>query len=189
MQCWLLFFLALGLAADAATVSMVNGICHPRRPVQLGLVCGLAFGFFQGLMPLIGYFVGISFFSVSSGIDHWVAFLLLAAIGMRMALESLKEEKGPQPPRRLSMRILLLQAFATSVDALAVGIGLGVIAVNIAQAVFLIGAVTFVCCFVGVQLGRLVGNRFSQKAQLLGGVLLVLIGLHILVDHLEAVCF
>ncbi len=189
MQFWLLFFLALGLASDAATVSMVNGICHPRRPVQLGLVCGLAFGFFQGFMPLIGYFVGNSFFHLICDIDHWIAFLLLGTIGMKMTLESLKGGKEPHPPRRLSLRILLLQAFATSVDALAVGIGLGVIAVDIAQAVFLIGAVTFVCCFVGVQLGRFVGIRFRQKAQLLGGVLLVYIGLHILMEHLKAAHF
>lgn len=189
MQFWLLLLLALGLASDAATVSLVNGICHPRRPVQLGLACGLVFGFFQALMPLIGYFVGISFFYVISGIDHWIAFALLTVIGGRMTMEALREKEGPQPLRKLSLRVLLLQAFATSVDALAVGIGLGVIAANITAAVCLIGAVTFVCCFVGVQLGRLAGNRFSRRAQLLGGILLVVIGLHILVEHFGARIF
>ena len=103
-----------------------------------------------------------------------------------MTAEARKSSDGPRPACRFSLRTLLLQAFATSVDALAVGISLGVMAADMGQAISLIGGVTFVCCFVGVQLGRLVGGRFSRSAQLLGGVLLVLIGLHILGEHLWA---
>lgn len=183
---WPLLFLAGGLAADAVTVAVANGIRYPRHTLRLALCCGVLFGLFQGVMPVVGYLAGHSFFQVIGGIGHWVAAGLLGIIGGRMIREALRSLRRPgENPALPSITggALLLQAFATSADALAVGIGLGVLGANVAAAALVIGGVTFVGSFLGVLLGKAAGRRFAEKAQLLGGFLLLLIGLHILAEH------
>ena len=176
--------MALGLAMDAFAVSVANGICYRGSKVKLSLQCGLFFGFFQALMPLIGFFAGQAFLPFISGVAHWIALILLSVIGGKMIAGGIKEMRSPDKcsahAPRLSVNTLLVQALATSIDALAVGIGLGVMDVNIALVVFMIGIITFICSFSGVFIGRLFGARLSDKAQLLGGVVLILIGLNIL---------
>lgn len=180
--------LAFGLAMDAFAVSVANGICYPEEgALKTALACGVSFGLFQAVMPLIGFLAGYSFLHIISAFDHWVALILLGIIGGRMIYGAIKDMYAPDDEEkecpRFSARTLIVQAFATSIDALAVGIGLGVIEINIGLAVSVIGIVTFFCSFVGVIIGRLFGGKLSDKAQLLGGIVLVIIGVNIFCEH------
>jgi putative Mn2+ efflux pump MntP len=181
----LLFLLAFGLAMDAFAVSVTNGIgC--RMPVwKNALYSGLAFGIFQAGMPLIGYIAGNTFSAVIAQVDHWIALLLLSLIGGKMIVEATGRRKNPEnhPPQVFRPQTLLLQAVATSIDALAVGVGLGVMQVNIVAAMWRIGVVTFLCSFTGVVFGKLFGGLLREKAELVGGIILVLIGFQIFAEH------
>lgn len=176
-------FLALGLAMDAFAVSMTNGMCCRIHPAKNALSSGLAFGAFQGLMPLIGYFAGNAFSDVVSSVDHWVALALLGFLGGRMIHEALNEQEQPVGNKPFALKTLLVQAVATSIDALAVGVTLGVMQVDIQTAVSIIALITFAFSFSGVLIGRSLGALLGTKAELLGGVILVLIGLRIFLEH------
>ena len=177
-----LFLLAMGLAMDAFAVSICKGLALPRIKIRQALVVGLWFGGFQALMPLLGYALGSRFAAYIADFDHWIAFILLALIGGNMIRGS--RGGADAVDASLSFRAMLPLAVATSIDALAVGVTFAFLAVRVLPAVCLIGAVTLVLSMLGVKLGNLFGARYRAKAELLGGVILILLGLKILLEHL-----
>lgn len=176
-----LILLAVALSMDAFAVSVVKGLEAGRKNFTLAVKLALAFGFFQGFMPLVGYFLGIQFLPIIAPIDHWVAFVILGALGIHMALEKDEENAEPKPVTWTEIGTL---AIATSIDALAVGITLSTITGDIVRAVIVIGCTTAVISFLGVKLGYVFGQTLGRKARVFGGTLLVLIGLKILLEHL-----
>lgn len=178
-----LFILALGLSMDAFAVSICKGLSVPKLQAKHCLTCGIYFGGFQALMPLLGWLLGIRFQSLITNIDHWIAFALLAVIGANMIKESFSKEEEC-PDASFGFKTMLTLAVATSIDALAVGVTFAFLDVAIVPAVLLIGATTFVCSAVGVKIGNVFGNRFESKAEFLGGLVLIAIGLKILIEHL-----
>ena len=183
-----LAILAVGLSMDAFAVSICKGLAMKKAGLKEGAICGAWFGGFQALMPLIGFFLGTLFADAIERFDHWVAFGLLAIIGINMLKEAFeKEECGCEECGcdDLSFKKMLVMAVATSIDALAVGISLAMAGdVNIYVAVVLIGVITFALSAAGVKIGNIFGSRFEKKAQLAGGIILVLLGLKILLEHL-----
>ena len=180
-----LLLIALGLSMDAFAVAIGRGAALPRGMRARGaLAMALAFGLFQALMPVAGWLLGSAFAGFITGIDHWIAFLLLAGIGGRMIVEAVhgRDEES----QALSVRVLLLLAVATSIDALAVGIGLRLAdpTTQILLAALLIGGVTFGLSLAGGLLGSRLGERFGRSMEVVGGVVLIGIGLRILVTHL-----
>lgn len=184
-----LLLLAISLSMDAFAVSLCKGLSMQKASLKAGLVCGGWFGLFQALMPLIGFCLGGLFASYIESADHWVAFGLLALIGANMLKEAFekKEECCGCQEADLSVKAMFPMAVATSIDALAVGISLAMTGgVNIWLAITLIGVVTFLLSGVGVKVGSLFGARFEKKAQIFGGVVLILLGIKILLEHLDA---
>ena len=183
-----LLLLAVGVSMDAFAVSICKGLCMPKATPKACMTCGVWFGGFQALMPTIGFFLGTLFADAIQAFDHWVAFVLLAIIGINMLKEAFeKEECGCEECGcdDLSFKKMLVMAVATSIDALAVGISLAMAGdVNIYVAVVLIGVITFALSAAGVKIGNIFGSRFEKKAQLAGGIILVLLGLKILLEHL-----
>ncbi len=185
-----LILLAVGLSMDAFAVSICKGLAMQKTTFKHGAICGAWFGGFQALMPLIGFFLGSFFADAIKSVDHWIAFGLLAFIGCNMLREALSKECDCQEQENgdLGFRTMLVMAVATSIDALAVGISLAMAGnVNIFTAVLLIGIITFWFSFFGVKLGSLFGSRFEKKAELAGGVILVLLGVKILLEHLGVI--
>ena len=179
---WVIILLALGLSMDAFAISMVNGMCMRIPPLKNALACGLAFGIAQGVMPLIGYLLGESFSDMVSQFSHWIALILLGLVGGKMVYESVKNHLRPEicpVTRAFSLRTLSAQAVATSIDALAVGVGLGTLGTGIVSTVTTIAGVTFICCFSGVFIGRKFGQLLSDKAEMFGGLILIFIGIRI----------
>jgi putative Mn2+ efflux pump MntP len=183
MQIGELILLALGLAMDAFAVSVCKGLATGKvRPRHL-LLCGLWFGGFQALMPLIGFLLGRAFEQYITTFDHWIAFVLLAVIGVSMLREAFDKD-GEKADADFAVRTMLLMALATSIDALAVGITFGVLpSVNLPLALSLIGGITFALSAAGVKIGAVFGTRYRFAAQILGGALLILLGLKILLEH------
>ena len=179
-------FLSIGLAADAFAVAVSSGLAIKHMKVNKALKIALFFGGFQALMPLIGWFVGLSFSSLIAPIDHWIAFGLLSFIGGRMIYESLQSEECKKKFNPLDTGTLITLSVATSIDALAVGIGLAVLKDSIAPAVTAIGFITFFLAFAGVFIGHKCGNLFGNKIELLGGGILIAIGSNILWSNLTA---
>ena len=177
-----LFVLALGLSMDAFAVAICKGLALGRTTIRNSVVVGLWFGFFQALMPLIGYFVGLQLSELISAFDHWVAFVLLGAIGVSMIVESRSKKEEEESPS-LSIKAMFPLAVATSIDALASGIALAAVDGNIYWAVSFIGIITFVLSAFGVKLGSIAGSRYKSKAELTGGLILIAIGLKILIEH------
>lgn len=186
-----LFLIAVGLSMDAFAVSICKGLKMRRFNVRHAGAIAIAFGGFQALMPVIGWFLGKQFEAYITEIDHWIAFALLAIIGGKMAFESFKkeEEDTSEEKEKLDVKELLVLAVATSIDALAVGITFAFLKVNIVPAVSLIGITTFVLSAIGVFIGHKFGAKFKSKAELAGGVILILIGLKILLEHLGVISF
>ena len=178
-----LLLLAVGLSMDAFAVSVCKGLSMKKATLKAQAICGVWFGGFQALMPLIGFFLGTLFADAIEAIDHWVAFGLLVIIGINMLKEAFsKEEAGEDAD--ISFKTMFVMAVATSIDALAVGISLAMAGdVNIFTAVALIGVTTFLLSALGVKLGNVFGNRYEQRAQIAGGVILILLGLKILLEH------
>ena len=181
-----LFLLALGLSMDACAVSICKGLSMKKATLKAGATCGLWFGGFQALMPLIGFYLGTMFAEAIQAFDHWIAFGLLAIIGANMLKEAFcKCSDCEDHDADLSPKTMFVMAIATSIDAMAVGISLAMAGnVNIFTAVLLIGVVTFIMSAIGVKVGNVFGSRFEKKAQLAGGVILILLGLKILLEHL-----
>lgn len=184
-----LFLLAVGLSMDAFAVSVCKGLSTQKLQVKHYLIIGAWFGGFQALMPLIGYFLGSTFEKYITSFDHWVAFVLLALIGGNMIREGFsKEEENVNPS--FSFKTMIVLAVATSIDALAVGITFALLPdVNIVAAVSFIGAVTFTLSAIGLKVGNIFGTKYKSKAEIAGGVILILIGLKILLEHLEIINF
>ena len=178
-----LFLIAVGLSMDAFAVSVCKGLAMPKCTFKKAAIVGLWFGGFQALMPAIGYILGAQFQEAIASIDHWIAFVLLALIGGNMiheALDNDEEEAGAS----LDVKTMFLLAVATSIDALAIGITFAFLKVNIIPAVCFIGIVTFIISFAGVKIGNVFGARYKNKAEIVGGVILILLGLKILLEHL-----
>jgi putative Mn2+ efflux pump MntP len=182
-----LFFIALGLAMDAFAVSILNGICYKNAGIKEAMITAATFGGFQGFMPLLGYFAGRTVSDVVGSIDHWVALLLLGFIGGSMIYSAIKEMKNPGTincKHYCTSKDLAIQGVATSIDAFAVGISFAVIDTNIFVAVVLIGLVTFIFCLFGVPIGKKFGMLIKEKAEILGGAILIIIGIKIFVEHI-----
>lgn len=176
--------IALSLAMDAFAVSISNGVSVKGFGRRTAVRQAVFFGGFQFMMPLIGWALGSSVKQYIETVDHWIAFILLAVIGANMIRESRKNETTGSTRRRLTNRVLLLQAVATSIDALAVGISFAILEVNIVYAGTVIGMVAFGMSLLGAWLGRSLGNLLQARAELLGGVVLVLIGVKILLENI-----
>ena len=184
-----ILLLGIGLSMDAFAVSICKGLSTKRLQTRHYLIIGAWFGGFQALMPTIGYFLGSTFEQYITAFDHWVAFILLAAIGAGMIKESLSKEES-NGNDSFSFKTMLLLALATSIDALAVGITFALLPdVNVPLAVCLIGITTFVCSAAGLKVGNLFGLKYKAKAELAGGIILILIGLKILLEHLGVISF
>ena len=179
-----LFLLAVGLSMDAFAVSVCKGLAMERCDLRKALVCGVWFGGFQALMPAIGYLLGYQFRGYITAVDHWIAFVLLAVIGGNMIKEARdKEEK--EESASLDLRTMFLLAVATSIDALAVGVTFAFLPdTNVPAAVLFIGAITFVISTAGVNIGNIFGARYKARAEFAGGLILILLGVKILLEHL-----
>ena len=189
MGFWELLILAVGVSMDAFAVSICKGLSSKEASLTNMGKCGLWFGGFQALMPLIGFFIGTLFADAISAVDHWIAFALLAFIGANMLKEALLGDGecdcDSDKNADFSFRTMLTMAVATSIDALAVGVSLSLAGeVNIFLAILLIGITTCAFSAVGVKIGSIFGDKFEKKAQIAGGAILVLLGLKILLEHL-----
>lgn len=181
-----LFLLAIGLSMDAFAVSICKGLSMKKAGLREGAICGTWFGGFQALMPLLGFYLGTLFAGAIEAFDHWVAFGLLAIIGINMLKEAFSKDCDCQEhDADLSVKAMFIMAIATSIDAMAVGISLAMAGdVNIFYAVSLIGVTTFVLSAVGVKIGNVFGSRYERKAQAVGGFILIGLAVKFLVEGL-----
>ena len=186
MELSVLILVAVGLSMDAFAVAVCKGLCMPKINRTYTFLIGLFFGGFQALMPLIGWILGKQFESYITDYDHWIAFVLLALIGGNMVYEAVKNEDDEEacPVIRVNIKELFLLAVATSIDALAVGVTFAFLKANIWVSILLIGCITFIISIAGVLIGHKFGSKFKQKAELAGGIILIMIGLKILLEHL-----
>lgn len=178
-----LFLIAVGLSMDAFAVAVCKGLAMEQVTPKKALIVGLWFGGFQGLMPFLGYLLGSQFQQYIQSIDHWIAFVLLALIGISMIKEALSGEEE-HANASLDVKTMFLLALATSIDALAVGVTFAFLNQAILPAVSFIGVTTLVLSMVGVKIGNIFGLKYKSKAELAGGVILILMGLKILLEHL-----
>ena len=185
-----LFLIAVGLSMDAFSVSVCKGLTTKRFSWRMALVCGLWFGFFQALMPTIGYFLGAQFQEMIEAYDHWIAFGLLFLIGTNMIREAVwgKKEED-ESSGSLDFKTMFLLAIATSIDALAVGVSFACIQVKLWSSVLIIGLTTFGFSVLGVKIGNMFGSKYEKSAGIIGGIILILIGLKILLEHLGIISF
>ena len=188
MSIFELFVLAVGLSMDAFAVAVCKGLAVGKVKLRHLLIPGVWFGAFQALMPLIGYFLGGRFEKYIVSVDHWIAFVLLAGIGANMLREAMKGESGEEDAA-LTVKVMLPLALATSIDALVVGITFAFLQVRILPAICFIGVVTFLTGMAGVKIGSIFGERWRKGAEIAGGVILILLGLKILLQHLGILNF
>ena len=184
-----ILLIGIGLSMDAFSVSICKGLTTKRFSWKMALICGLWFGFFQALMPMIGYFLGAQFEQFITSVDHWIAFGLLFLIGANMIREALSKKTENVSDAGLGFKTMLLLAIATSIDALAVGISFACIQVKIWSSVLIIGVTTFLFSILGVKIGNVFGSRFEKSAGIIGGIILILIGLKILLEHLGIISY
>lgn len=188
MQIVELILIGLSLTMDAFAISICEGIKEKKFIFKNALIVALFFGVFQAGMPLIGFYVGSLFANLITSIDHWVAFVLLTIIGAKMVYDGIKGEDVKtcydEKTAKLNYKVLTILAIATSIDALAVGISFAFTDTNIYLAILIIGVITFIFSFIGVSLGQKLGTKFSNKAAIVGGIVLFLVGLKILLEHL-----
>ena len=179
-----LIVLSLGLGMDAFAVSVCKGVSFKKSSFKKSIIVALYMGIFQAFMPVIGYFLGISFADKITSIDHWLAFGLLFVIGIKMIKESLSKETEVINDK-VDFKEMVVLAIATSIDALAVGITFAFLNVNLWFAIFLIGIITFLLCFVGTKIGSIFGDKYEKKAEFAGGLILILLGVKIVLEHLN----
>lgn len=179
-----LFILAVGLAMDAFAVSVCKGLAMARCTVKKSMICGAWFGGFQALMPTLGYLLGYQFRSYITAVDHWIAFVLLGLIGLSMIREALSKDEEPENDS-LDVKTMFLLAVATSIDALVVGITFAFLPdTNIVAAVSFIGIITFIISSAGVKIGNVFGAKYRSRAELAGGIILIILGTRVLLDHI-----
>ena len=191
MSVWEILLLAVALAMDAFAVSICKGLSTKESYLKTGLVCGIWFGFFQALMPFLGWLLGSFVAEYVARFSSYIAFALLAFLGIKMIVEARREcaccecsEEETQKNASLGARTMLAFAIATSIDALAAGVTFAAMNVNVVLAISMIGVTTFLCSFIGASLGAKIGERWKYGAELAGGIILILIGLKILIEHL-----
>ena len=181
-----LLLLSIGLAMDAFAVSICKGISMRKMNWKKAIIIGLYFGGFQALMPTLGYFLGTAFQSLITSVDHWIAFVLLGIIGGEMIKESFEIDSENQNDD-VSFKTMIILAIATSIDALAVGITFAFLNVNLGLAVNLIGIITIIFAVAGTKIGNRFGDKYEKKAEFVGGVILILLGVKILLEHLNII--
>ena len=179
-----LFVIAVGLSMDAFAVSICKGLSVRKLRSRHAFSTAIWFGGVQALMPLIGYFVGISFADFVTNVDHWIAFVLLALIGSNMVKESREQDEDAEVCPDFSFRKMLALAVATSIDSLAVGVTFAFLKINIWTAALVIGVTTAAISGAGLKVGNIFGSRYKSKAELVGGIILIAMGARILVEHL-----
>ena len=185
-----LLLIAVGLSMDAFSVSVCKGLTSKRFSWRMALICGLWFGGFQVLMPIFGYFLGAQFQEMIEAFDHWIAFGLLFLIGANMIREAVWGEKEEgKSSGSLDFKTMFLLAIATSIDALAVGISFACIQVQLWSSMVIIGITTFLFSVLGVKIGNVFGSKYEKSAGIIGGIILILIGLKILLEHLGIISF
>lgn len=183
MGIWELLLIAVGLSMDAFAVSICKGLSMQKMNYKHALVTGCFFGGFQALMPLLGYLLGTQLKDYITSVDHWIAFVLLALIGINMIKES-RSEHCENVGNSFSLKNMTILSLATSIDALAIGVTFAFLQVRIVPAVTMIGITTFLFSFLGVKIGNVFGSRFKSKAEFTGGVILIAMGIKILFEHL-----
>ncbi len=182
-----LIIIAFGLSMDAFAVSVCKGLLLTHFSLKKAMVIGLWFGCFQAIMPTIGYLFGSRYQDTISHIDHWVAFILLNIIGGNMIKEAIVDKEGSTNPS-LAISEMFVLALATSIDALAVGVSLAFLSVPMGSSSILIGTITFLLSVIGVRMGYRFGSQYKTKAELIGGVILMLMAIKILCEHLGIFC-
>lgn len=188
MSLFTLFVTAVGLSMDAFAVSVCKGLAMKKLSVKKAFIIGLWFGGFQALMPTLGYLLGTRFEKYVTAIDHWIAFVLLALIGANMIKEALSKEEDSANDS-VDIKTMFLLAVATSIDALAVGVTYAFLQVQIVPAVTFIGVITFCLSVAGVKIGNVFGLKYKSKAEITGGVILIVMGTKILSEHLGLLDF
>lgn len=185
MSFWEFFMIAVGLSMDAFAVAICKGLSIHKMSWKNAVITGIYFGGFQAGMPFIGYLLGANFQDVIRSVDHWIAFVLLGIIGGNMIKESQKEVE--KMDASFGIKSMLPLAVATSIDALAVGVGFAFLQVDILPAVCFIGGVTFVFSLIGIKIGNMFGAKYKARAEIVGGIILILMGGKILLEHLSGV--
>ena len=178
-----IFLISIGLAMDAFSVSVCKGLSMNKLDAKKAIIIAIYFGVFQGIMPLIGYFLGTAFESLISEIDHWIAFSLLVFIGANMIGEAFASDNKTSN-ENVDFKTMFILALATSIDALTIGVTFAFLDVNILLAATIIGVVTFSLSLMGVKIGNRFGSKYEAKAEILGGIILVFMGIKILVEHM-----
>lgn len=178
-----IFLIGVGLSMDAFAVSVCKGLSMKKLDWKKAIIIALYFGVFQAVMPVIGYLLGTTFENLVTQIDHWIAFILLGIIGANMIKETLGKE-SENSNDKVDFKTMIVLAIATSIDALAVGITFAFLKTEILSAVTMIGIITFILSLIGVKIGNKFGDKYEKKAEFLGGVILILIGVKILIEHL-----
>lgn len=188
MEKFEVLLISISLAMDAFAVSVCKGLSMKKMNWKKAIIIGLYFGIFQALMPILGYFLGTTFDHFITSIDHWVAFILLGGIGINMIKESFDKE-SENCNDNVDAKTMIVLAIATSIDALAVGIMFACLKINIMLPVVSIGTITFILSVIGVKIGNKFGDKYKNKAELIGGLILLLLGIKILLEHLGIVRF
>ena len=183
-----ILLISIGLAMDAFAVSVCKGLAMKKMSWKKAIIIGLYFGIFQAVMPVIGYFLGTTFERFITYVDHWVAFILLVGIGINMVKEAFDKESENRNDN-VDMKTMLVLSIATSIDALAIGITFECLKIHIVMPVITIGLITFIISVIGVKIGNQFGDKYWKKAEIMGGVILILLGIKILLEHLGIINF
>lgn len=183
-----ILLISLGLAMDAFAVSVCKGLAMKKMSWKKAIIIGLYFGVFQAVMPTIGFFLGTTFERFITNIDHWIAFILLVGIGINMIKEAFDEESENRNDN-VDIKTMLVLSIATSIDALAIGITFACLKMHILIPVITIGVITFIISVIGVKIGNRFGDKYEKKAETMGGVILILLGTKILLEHLGIINF
>lgn len=178
-----ILLISISVAMDAFAVSICKGLSSKSGKIKTAFACGSWFSIFQMIMPLIGYFLGSTFSEYITSFDHWIVFILLGILGVNMIKEAISQ-KEEETPNDLKFKTMLILAIATSIDALAIGITLALVSVNIMLAILTIGICTFIFCFVGAFIGKKFGEKHKKIATIIGGIILIIMGIKILIEHL-----
>lgn len=178
-----ILLISIGLAMDAFAVSVCKGLAMKKMSWKKAIIIGLYFGIFQAVMPVIGYFLGTTFERFITNVDHWVAFILLVGIGINMVKEAFDKESENRNDN-VDVKTMLVLSIATSIDALAIGITFACLKIHIVMPVITIGLITFIISVIGVKIGNRFGDKYEKNAEIMGGVILILLGIKTLLEHL-----